>query len=167
MNKFLKSQIYTIRSHQTDDIYIGSTTQLLCRRFSDHKNNYKRYLAGKYNKVVTSYKIVKYDDCYIELLEAFPCETKNQLHKREGELIRSHKCVNKCIAGRTRAEYDIDNKDRIVEYKSDYYIKNIEKINKKHLCKCGGGYTAIHKLRHIKSLKHQNYLGTQVSVQES
>ena len=148
MNKFLKAQIYTIRSHQTDDIYIGSTTQLLCRRFSDHKNNYKRYLAGRYHNV-TSYKIIKYEDCYIELLEAFPCETKEQLCKREGELIRSHKCVNKCIPCRTRSEHYIDNK---------------AKINEKHLCECGGRYTNNGKSCHIKTIKHQRYLKIPISV---
>lgn len=151
MNKFLKAQIYTIRSHQTDDIYIGSTTQLLCRRFADHKNNYTRYLAGRYNNV-TSFKIVKYEDCYIELLEAFPCETKAELCKREGELIRLHKCVNKYIAGRTKLEY---------------YQTNKEQINEKHLCECGGKYTTTHKSSHIKTLKHQKHqqnLKTQVSV---
>jgi hypothetical protein len=155
MNKFLQSKIYTIRSHQTDDIYIGSTTQLLCKRLSNHKNTYKHYLAGKYHNV-TSYKIIKYEDCYIELLEAFPCETKEQLHKREGELIRSHKCVNKCIPGRIQSEYYQNNIETIKEKQSE-----------KHSCQCGGKFTTSSKSRHIKSLKHQNYLGIQVSVQDS
>lgn len=160
MNKFLKAQIYTIRSYQTDDIYIGSTTQLLCRRFADHKNNYKRYLAGKYNNV-TSFKIIKYTDAYIELLEEFPCETKDQLHKREGELIRLHKCINKNIAG------NFSKFSNVQEYNKEYNLINKEHKNEKHSCECGGKYTTTSKARHIKSLKHQSYLGTHTSLQES
>jgi len=51
--------------------------------------------------------MVQYDDCYIELLELFPCNSKMELEKREGELMRLHlsKIVNKHIEGRTKAEH--------------------------------------------------------------
>ena len=41
----MKGKIYIIRSHLTDDVYYGSTTQkYLSSRFGDHKANYKCYL---------------------------------------------------------------------------------------------------------------------------
>ena len=98
INKYNTSMIYTIRSPTTDKYYIGSTTQKLCKRFGDHKINYKKYLDAKHH-FVTSYKILELGDAYIELLEEINCDNKTQLEKREGELIREHKnnCVNKRI----------------------------------------------------------------------
>ena len=158
INKYNTAMIYSIRSPATEKYYIGSTTQKLCKRFSDHKVHYKAYLDEKYC-FVTSFKIIELGDAYIELLEEINCENKNQLEKREGELIRLHKdlCVNKIIVGRTRKEfyndniesikafskqYKFDNKEKIKQYKIDnkesisiqskqYYKDNIEIINAK------------------------------------
>ena len=146
---YQNGKIYTIRSHQTDDFYIGSTCQPLYKRFGQHKNDYKNI-----NKIIkmSSYEIIKYNDCYIELLEIYPCSSKVELHKREGELIRLHNCVNKCIPSRTQKEYHEDNKEIIdiyqkkyreenkeinIEYQKKYYENNkeylIEKVNEYRL----------------------------------
>ena len=125
---YKNGKIYTIRSHQTDKIYIGSTTQPLSKRLSSHKGQYKSYLNDK-KKYITSLEIIEYGDAYIELLEDFPCETKDQLHKREGECIRNEpNCVNKCVAGRTQKEYYADNADKIKEYIKQYYEQNTDKV---------------------------------------
>lgn len=165
------SKIYSIRSNQTDKIYIGSTTQSLSKRFSKHNCDYKSYLLGKYH-YVTSFEICKYDDSYIELIEEFSCNNVEQLCKREGELIRSYNCVNKCIAGRSVKEYYEDNKDKIIQNNQIYNKNNIDKhnksskkyrethkniINEKHICECGGKYTTSCKSNHIKTAKHQKF----------
>ena len=121
-------KIYCIRSHQTDDIYIGSTCQkTLAVRLGGHKDDYKKWLNGKGN-YVSSFEILKYDDCYIELLQEYPCRNKHLLNRKEGEFIRKMKCVNKNIAGRTRTEYSQDNKDKITEKTKQYRQDNKEKI---------------------------------------
>ena len=96
INKFNQSKIYIIKSPHTDLYYIGSTTRPLCKRFNDHKSNYKCYLKGSYN-FITSFKIIELGDAYVELLEDVNCENRKQLEKREGGLIKLHKsnCVNK------------------------------------------------------------------------
>ena len=128
INKYNTAMIYSIRSPATEKYYIGSTTQILCKRFGDHKTKYKGYLKGT-GCFITSFKILKLGDAYIELLEEVNCENRNQLEKREGELIREHKnnCVNKSIAGRTQKEYKIDNIDKTKQYGID----NIEIILKR------------------------------------
>ena len=133
INKYNKSMIYTIRSPATEQYYIGSTTQLLCKRFSDHKQDYKAYLNGTYH-FVTSFKILELGDAYIELLEEYECENRNQLEKREGEFIREHKnnCVNRNIAGRTKKEYKIDNKVKISEQDKLYKVENKIHIAEQH-----------------------------------
>jgi hypothetical protein len=70
-------------------------------------------LKGNYGNVSSSELLsLGIDDCYIELIENYPCNNKAELTKREGELIRLHKndLVNKKIAGRTKKEYCEDNK---------------------------------------------------------
>ena len=133
INKYNNSKIYTIRSPLTEQYYIGSTAQLLCKRFSDHKQNYKAYLNGTY-QFVTSFKILELGDAYIELLEEINCDNKNQLQKREGELIRKHKLelVNKFIPCQTPREYYDANKDKISEYKKQYNIQNKDKNAEYH-----------------------------------
>jgi hypothetical protein len=172
MNKFQRGQIYTIRSHQSDDIYIGSTINKLSKRIAQHRSNYKIYLIDKKNNL-SSFEILKYPDHYIELLESFPCANKNELHRREGELIRELDCVNKKIAGRTKVEWRQDNKIEIAQHKKEYRQLNKEKIaenrkeyrqinklkiqehkNKKCICPCGGKYTHMSKARHENSLRH-------------
>ena len=55
------------------------------------------------------------ENCKIELIEYYKCDTLQELRKREGEHIRNNECVNKNIAGRTKKEYNIDNKERVRE----------------------------------------------------
>jgi hypothetical protein len=195
-NIYQKGQLYTIRSHQTDIFYIGSTTQALHQRLSGHRRDFKKWSADNENiNFITSFEILKYEDHYIELLEIFPCNSKKELNKREGQHIRSQeKCVNKCIAGRTRLEWENDNKKNIIEYhikyrdehqeqikkyrdenkeqnleyQKQYYETNKDQILEKAYqtieCECGINYTKHHKSRHLKTKKHQTYLENNKSI---
>jgi hypothetical protein len=42
---------------------------------------------------------------YIYIYEDFPCNSKQELNRREGEVIREIGTINKQIAGRTKKEY--------------------------------------------------------------
>ena len=128
MVNYQHGKIYAIRSHQTDKVYIGSTTQNLAMRMGGHRKDYKLYLNGKC-RFVTSFKILEYGDAYIELIEACPCNSKAELERREGQLIReTDNTVNKLIAGRTPKQYRQDNREKILEQKKQYYQDNLEKI---------------------------------------
>ena len=128
-NKYNNSMIYSIRSPHTDKFYIGSTTQKLCKRFTNHKSDYNAYVNNTGN-YITSFKIIELGDSYIELLERFDCEDKNELEKREGELMRLHKdlCINKIIVGRTKQQYRLDNIDKIKQQQRQYKQDNTDKI---------------------------------------
>ena len=97
---YQNGKIYAIRSWQTDKYYIGSTTQPLSKLLSYHKTDYNAWVIREI-KYITSYEIFKYGDAYIELIENCPCDTKDELHQREGELIRKHiaEVVNKNMPG--------------------------------------------------------------------
>jgi hypothetical protein len=93
---YSKSKIYALKSAQTDEIYIGSTSRPLYQRFGEHKQDIKLVKAGKkMYKKTTAMKITQYPDVYIELVEEFPCSSKEELHRRELEVIQRFSCVNK------------------------------------------------------------------------
>ena len=130
MPDYKNGKIYCIRSYQTPDIYIGSTVQRLCKRIGSHREKYTKWLNDKH-RYTSSFELMKYDDCYIELIKDYPCENKEQLHKKEGEYIREMTCVNRCIPGRTKKQYQQDNSEKIREYKKQYQQQNKKKLAEK------------------------------------
>ena len=133
MLNYENSKIYKLISNETDLVYIGSTcNKLLCKRLGGHRNDYKNYLNGNYH-YMTSFEIVKYGDCKIELNEEYCCENMEQLRKREGYYIRNiENCVNKCIAGRTVKQYRIEYQDYYKEYKKNWYEENLDYCKEKN-----------------------------------
>jgi hypothetical protein len=113
-------------------IYVGSTTRpLLCQRLAGHNNRFKRFQEGTSN-YITSFKCLTDENHYIELLELFPCNSKDELHACERKWIEQLDCVNKMIPLRTRNEYREDNKDKILEQMKQYYQDNKDKILEKN-----------------------------------
>jgi len=128
MPDYKNGKIYTIRCKNDNTlIYVGSTVQPLFKRWYKHKT---RANNEKYNNIKLYQKIreTNIDDWYIELYENCPCENKEQLNKREGEVIREISTINKYIAGRTKKEYYEDNKGKIVEQRKKKYEANKDKI---------------------------------------
>ena len=127
MPNYQDGKIYTIRC-RTDDtlIYVGSTIQPLSKRMWGHKavcNN------DKYNNRLI-YKTINnnWDDWYIELHSLHPCSCKEELCKREGEIIREIGTLNVVINGRTDKEYYEENKDKISKQSKIKYEENKEII---------------------------------------
>ena len=167
MVNYNQSKIYKIVSNCGNLIYIGSSTKkYLSTRLAQHKSNYKLYKNGNKN-YTTSYQLFdayEPENCEIILLENINCESKNELHARERYYIESLDCVNKFIPCRTYKEYYEDNREKILEHQKEYKQQNKEKIqqqqNEKFTCICGSRYTYTHKLRHLKTLLHINYIKT-------
>ena len=133
MTDYKNGKIYAIKSNETEEIYIGSTCATLKTRFSSHKSNYKRSLLGVKFRDSCSGKILKYADAYIELIENFPCETRQELLDREGLKIKYiSNCVNTQIQGRSMAEYRIDNAEKIKKQSADYREKNKDLLKARH-----------------------------------
>jgi hypothetical protein len=159
---YQNGKIYAIRSYQTDDVYYGSTTQSLSKRLSKHKESYKYWKNGKYH-YVSSFEVIKLDDCYIELVEDYPCNSKSELERREGQIIRAHDdAINQRVAGRTGKEWRMETVDTKKQYDMQYRKDNKEKIkllkNTKYNCECGGKYVHCAKAQHLRTIKHTNYL---------
>ena len=118
MSDYSQGKIYMLTSEQTPEVYIGSTKETLEIRLTKHKSDYKGWFGGNpIYSYKTSYEIIKYDDCKIQLIENYPCESRKELELKEGEYQRMMDCINKRVEGRTQKEYREDNKERIEEYR--------------------------------------------------
>jgi len=128
-NKYNNSRIYKICSNLTDKIYIGSTTKTLSQRLTQHKYSYKKNIETN-NYYVSSFEIIKLGDFSIVLIEECNFNTKQQLFRREGEIIKLNIniVVNIFIAGRTGVEYIVDNKEHVEEYRKKFYNDNKTEI---------------------------------------
>ena len=128
MYDYSKGKIYTIKnSNNTSLIYVGSTIQTLAKRFEGHKTDCK---YQKKNRKLYIEVNNDWSNWYIELYELFPCNSKKELFKREGEIIRLIGNLNKNIAGRNRKEYLEDSRDKLLEYSKKYREDNRDKIKK-------------------------------------
>lgn len=131
MVNYANSKIYKIYPISgEDECYIGSTVNSLCRRMTAHRTVYNCNKAKENSKILfNKYGI---ENCKIELLELFPCDTKEQLHAREAYHIRNNNCVNTHIPLRTKKEYKEEYKEFYVDYHKKYHQANKESIAKRY-----------------------------------
>jgi hypothetical protein len=146
---------------------------------TSHRKNYIIWKSGKGNLTTSFLLFDEYglDNCFIELLEAKACSSKDELRQLEGGYIRNLVCVNKHMAGRTNKQYREDyketiaikdkiryehNKEIISDRYKDYYTSNKEKILEYHStivqCICGCSIARVGLSRHQKSTKHESRL---------
>ena len=145
MPDYTKAKIYRIVSDLNDMVYYGSTVQPLSLRLGQHVSKYKTYVkTGKGG--CTSRKIIASGkgNYHILHVEDFPCNSKEKLVARERYYIEGNVCVNKCIPGRTVAEYKkagcyktkrykeynkaVQQKPETKEYRRQYYKWNKEML---------------------------------------
>ena len=106
-----------------------------------HKRDCKRGLIfSLYKHIIEN----DWSNWYIEWYEDFPCSSKQELNRREDEVIRENGTINKQIAGRTNKEYREetvdkekekarlkkyreDNANKIKERKKIYREENVDK----------------------------------------
>jgi hypothetical protein len=143
MPNYQNGKIYSIRSPNNEKYYIGSTTQRLSCRMTGHRKI----------KNETSKEIINNGGAYIELIENYPCNNKEELCKREGELIRQFKdnIVNKRIEGNTKEQYRKNEGRFVLE-------KQYEKAKIKYNCECGSILRTGDKSSHLKTNKHINFI---------
>lgn len=128
--KYKRAMIYTIRNIKDDTlIYVGSTINTLSKRFDNHKRKCK--YGKKEHGIISLYNYIEnndWTDWYIELYEQYSCNNKNELNRREGQVIREIGTLNRIIAGRSKKEYYEDNIDKLKEKMKEYREENVDKI---------------------------------------
>ena len=170
-----KGKIYKITNDYNDDIYVGSTCDLLTKRFSSHKKCLNKQEMN-HRPLYKLMNEIGFERFRIQLIEEYPCEDKYQLRQREGHFIREIGTLNMVVAGRKYKEYYEENKEAIKERNKDYNKQYIEehkdiiaekksvydkqrRINEESfVCECGGKCFKDKKNRHFQSKMHKNYL---------
>lgn len=163
MIDYSKGKIYRLLLN--DEEYIGSTTSLLCVRKAQHKCCFMRNKNGKaYEGKTSSYNLFEKGQPEIILIENYPCKTKEELLKREREVMEERKNLGiKIINFSTptqsaKERYERDKPARLEKIK-DYYKNHKEEIkiykslwNKERVkCeKCGHEVSKANLLRHKK-----------------
>jgi len=111
---YTNGKIYKIWNNINNEIYIGSTCQLLSKRMAEHRSN----RMGEQKRHRPLYKLMNelgVEHFFIELLIDCPCENIEELRKIEGEYIRQYGTLNIIISGRTGKEWRKENSEKIVE----------------------------------------------------
>ena len=133
MVDYSKGQIYKIWDKTFTKCYVGSSVQPLCKRFQKHKSDYENFLNNRcrYVSVFDLFDEFGVDNCKIEWVEDVVCNSKKELQAREGDHIRNSSCVNKQIAGRSKKEHYVDNREDYLEKFKEYYVENKEDISER------------------------------------
>ena len=158
-------KIYKILNHIDDKCYIGSTTQSLSKRMGKHRIDMKNSI--KCNRMLYKHMIEHgTEQFYIELVENYPCQSVEELRKREGELIRLYGTLNKAVAGRTREEtnkaYRDSHQDQINLYLDNTKEKRLEtqkayrEKNKQHIKEYKKHFYEQHKEQILINQKEYN-----------
>ena len=138
--KYQNGKVYKILNSETDDVYVGSTTQKLSKRMTNHRTKLK---PGRILRLYEKMREIGEDKFYIEPIEEYPCQNSEQLLKREGEWMRQIGTLNENVPGRNNKQYKQEHKENIKERekhitkktKNKYYKdkKNTIKKTKKRL----------------------------------
>ena len=124
MPNYQNGKIYKIISPSNPDAlpYFGATTMLLCKRMGDHRNK---------NNKCKSKSLMECGDAIIVLVENYPCNSKEELSRKEAEYIVNNDCCNKIVPLRTKKEWLIDNYDRCIEKRREWYRDNHDRCIEK------------------------------------
>ena len=163
---FKNGKIYKITNNINSEVYVGSTCDILRKRFNTHKKD--RNKECKKNQLL--YKLMNelgHDVFRIDLIEEYPCDDKQALRQREGYWIRQIGTLNMIVAGRTVHEYEEseqrkelnkkwknENKEKIKEIKKTFRKNHSEIIS----CSCGSNIHQYKLTCHEKSKKHIDFL---------
>lgn len=177
MPNYQLGKIYKLISANCAKHYIGSTTvDQLCKRLRGHKARYQAWLNG-YHNYVTSFELVKQPDCTIVLLETFPCNSKDELFKREQYYLDLFK---NDIVNKQKAHTGMTQKEHMKLLVHNHYIKNKEQIamyhkqryeKKKNLLKicdiCAEKYKYFQYIDHCKTAQHVKHLNMQKQIKKT
>lgn len=116
MPNYNNAKIYKIVSPYCYLPYIGSTTQPLSRRMAEHRS-----LRNSCRSSI----IISKGDAKIVLIENYPCDNKEELIKRERQIIESVDCVNKVYNHNEIQLEDFYEGAYVLEENTNYIVKGV------------------------------------------
>src|SRR3989338_260649 len=110
--KFKNSQIFKLTSRFTDEVFFGYTTRSLQYTLTKMKKFIKEnidfnQLNTREDKYYSSFRLLRYVDVKIEQVEAFPCESYEEINNELLSVINVNK-VNTVKVVNNCQEYGID-----------------------------------------------------------
>ena len=161
-SKYQNGKIYKIVDVGYNKCYIGSTCEALSQRMARHRGKYTAYLksGADHTRSFSLFDEFGVENCKIEMIELYPCISKEELRKREGFYIQNTDCVNKQVAGRTRKQYYEDNKEHCLQQQSEYRKNNQDKVASRLKA-----YAEAHK-KELKLYKEQYRHNNEEKIQE-
>ncbi len=134
MNRdYSKGKIYKISNDFDNNIYVGSTCDILSKRFSNHRVKIKRCPDYPLYKLMIEFGI---DRFRIDVIEECPCQDIYELRQKEGKWIREIGTLNQREAGLSQTEskrkYEKKNKEMIKAYQKKYREENNEEMKEKN-----------------------------------
>lgn len=134
MSDYSQGKIYRLVSTLTDKIYIGSTTDTLRIRLSNHRCHFRRWGNGDTHEYTTAFELIKLDDCQIELIEDHPCRGERELKAREQYWIDKNKSL---VVNKNRAFVSIETRksealERSKKWAADHKEERAEYLKKYH-----------------------------------
>jgi len=178
MTDYSKGLIYLIKhvdDFNNENCYFGSTTNFKARK-SLHKHDCNNEKSKSYN--TEKYKYIRANGGWINFImleiEKFSCKSKNQLTKREDDVMSEYKIrLNTNRACRSQKEYQENQKEEIAEQRKEHYQNHKEEYQEKHkkyyenhkeeiaeknkekiTCECGCIISKSSMRIHKKTVKH-------------
>ena len=173
-----RGHIYMIRTPLDNSFcYIGSTFNRLHKRFVEHKSRYKiKNGLFSIHKYFDKYGVDNFKIDLIKTYNVVRTHDKDRKHLEAYETLwinKTKNCINKIspfnpvfkmkefIKQNSKKCYE-NNKSNYPKYCQKYHLNNKDKVHKrkntKIECECGGKYTKSNKKRHLKTMKHKNYI---------
>ena len=111
--------VYQLVSDQTEQVYVGSTFESTRIRFNMHRRDYNKWVNDTHH-YLTSFIMLDFDDCDIELLETYNVKNLEELRMHEQEWIdKTPNCVNKCRAYTSEEQKKAQEKARVLRRKKE------------------------------------------------
>ena len=144
MVNYQEGKIYKLSNKINEKFYIGSTTTELSKRKSKYQSNIKNSSLHQEINSIGWLDEQKRQIWIIELIENFPCNSKNELEAREGFYIRKYRQETPSILLNIRnvgnpelskkeavQKYRKANEKKIKEHQIEYRSTNKEVLNAK------------------------------------
>jgi hypothetical protein len=168
MTNYNNTIIYKLINYDYPDlVYVGSTTNFTKRK-KDHKENVNNIKRPGYNRKV--YTNIRehggWESWSMVQVCEYSCENKIQARQEEDrQMITLKATLNTKKAYSTyderlenKREYYSNHKEQAKQYSIDNKEKIRARISVKYDCICGGKYTHRHKVTHLRTPKHINFI---------
>ena len=126
---YKNDKIYQLLNKVNDEVYVGSTIQPLSKRMNEHRSTCNKSDKKVNVKLYQLMREIGQENFYIELIESYPCNSKEELKAKEGYYIRERATLNMLIAGRNHKGWVDDNKEHVQTYLKEYNDSNKERLD--------------------------------------